>query len=106
MKPDKDTATELTDAEHLSMMTQGKGWSIAYHKLTEAILDLQNINNVDTSSIESMTVDLKARKIAADMLFNWVKRDIYGTVEQAEVAKQALMNEQDNTYIGRESAGT
>ena len=101
MKADKETEKVISDAEHLRMMTESEGWKIAYQSLTDRILDLQNINNVDDSSIENAIADMKARKAAATILFEWVKRDVYGKVEQSTVAQAALENHAQETFIER-----
>lgn len=101
MKPDKDTEKVLSDAENLRLMTESEGWKIAYASLSERILDLQNINNVDDSSIENAIHDMKARKAAAAILFEWVKKDVYGKVEQGIVSQQAMENHEAETFIER-----
>lgn len=101
MKPDAETKQELTDAEALKQMTDTRGWGIARESLVNRILDLQNINNVDTTSIETMSVDLKARKMAADMLFVWLKSDVEGRIEQQENTAAALLDKDKDDFVQR-----
>lgn len=101
MEVDNETKKELSDVEHIRLMTETKGWQLAYAALTNKILDLQNINNVDVTNVDTMVIDLKARKMAAEMLFDWAKSGIYGRIEQAENAKDALIDKPDSDFITR-----
>lgn len=83
---DAETQKNLTDAEKVLLTLGSEGWAIIKAKLDEKILDLQNINNLDFTTEQSVLFDLKARKMAADLLFNWLKIDVYGFVEQQRAA--------------------
>lgn len=100
---DKDTKKELSEGEHIRMMTESEGWRIVYAKLQDKILDLQNINNIDDSTPENALADMKARKMAAVTLFAWAKEDVYGRVEQSQTAQDALTDKgTQHQFIGRE----
>lgn len=75
------------DAEHIANMTQSDGWLLVYPKLQAFIIDLQNINNIDMEKPETISVQLMARKMAAELIYTWLKREVFGTLEQAATQK-------------------
>jgi hypothetical protein len=79
---DSDTKQTLLEGEKLKLLTEHEGWGIAYDKFSAKILELQYIGNVDDSTPEKALIDMKARKLAVEVLMNWMKNDILGTVEQ------------------------
>lgn len=81
-KVDKETHEMLSDADHVINMEASQGWRIVKTKLDGRILDLQNINNLDFATQETVLFDLKARKMAADLLFAWLRDDVYGFIDQ------------------------
>lgn len=103
MKPDNldaDTNKVLTDAEEVRNLTHSRGWAVIHAKLVEKILDLQNINNIDAEKPETLTTQLLGRKLASDLLYGWLKADVFGAVEQADAAK--MPEEAPEGYIGRQ----
>ena len=70
---DNETKEIVTEAKVIKDLLSHDGWPIARTKLTDKILDLVNIENVDDSSMEKMAIDLKARKLASVILFDWLK---------------------------------
>lgn len=83
-KLDAETQKVLTDAEEVANLIESKGWGVIHGKLTEKILDLQNINNIDVSDPATLSSQLLGRKLASDLLFAWLKGDVFGLVEQAK----------------------
>ena len=81
---DAETKQILTDADEIKATLSGRGWSIIKAKLDTLILDLQNIHNIEGTTSDDMMMSLKARAMASKLLFDWLKNDVYGTVEQAE----------------------
>lgn len=81
---DPETEQIKNIARSLQGLIDHEGWAIARSRLTDKILDLQNAFNVDDSSMEKMIVDLKARKFATTILFDWL-RDIESTPQQADI---------------------
>lgn len=71
------------EAQHIQNLIESDGWKIVEQKVRDRILDLQNINNIDEANL---AVDLKARIMASKLLFDWLKSDVYGAVEQASAA--------------------
>ena len=78
---DKETQAVMLDGEEIRAMTSGKGWELVKSKLDARILDLQNINNLDTSSLDTIGIQIAARKMATDLIFDWLKIDVYGAIE-------------------------
>lgn len=101
--PDKETKEILSEADHVKAMIGSDGWKSVETKLKERILDLQNINNLDVVKIETLPQQLAARKMAVEVIWDWLKKDVYGFVEQQESNAQKLLNKDYGmNYIGRE----
>lgn len=82
-KLDKETSQIQAIARSLKGLIEHEGWNIARDRLTERILNLQNAFNIEGKTADEMFVDLRARKIASTILFDWLK-DIEGTVDQTQ----------------------
>lgn len=82
-KLDPETSRIKAIADALKSLTQNEGWPIARDRLTTKILDLQNAFSIEGKTADEMFVDLRARKIASTILFEWLK-DIEGTVDQTQ----------------------
>lgn len=80
---DKETQQVLSEAKQLQSLVGSEGWSVARGKLTQKIIDLQNAFNIEDKSADEMLVDLKARKQASLVLFDWL-RDVEGTASGAD----------------------
>lgn len=91
---DKDSIRIQNEAKSIIDIIESAAWGPMKQTLVDKIIDLQDINNVDVSSIESIAIDLKARKLAATILFNWMQ-EIEGAKSQQE------FNTVDKTYIVR-----
>jgi hypothetical protein len=104
MKADQDTVKELSAAEHLKNMVASQGWQIAKAALDKEIIDLQMIGNVVGSTPDEKVKNMEARTMAVSILYTWLKRDVYGHIEQQEVTKDALRDEKDASFISRDSA--
>lgn len=77
----------LTEAEHIRHMVDSSGWNSVYPKLSARILDIQNINNLaDVTDPQQLLIEIKARKLAADTMYAWLKQDVYGFIEQQSAA--------------------
>ena len=79
---DEETKKVLSDGEKLRLMTEHDGWAVARKIMSDKILDLQMIGNVDDSTPEKAIVDLKSRNYAVQILSEFLLKDIEGTVEQ------------------------
>ena len=80
-KLDAETARLQHIGKALQEMIVSEGWDIARSRLTERILALQNAFQIEDKTADEMLVDLKSRKLASALLFDWLK-DVEGTVEQ------------------------
>lgn len=100
---DTETKAEITAGEKIEYMTMTEGWALVFESLKERILDLQNLNNIDDSSPEHAVNDLRARKLAVDLLWAWVKVDVTGAVEQYRNNLKTLNDPraQDEGYLDR-----
>jgi hypothetical protein len=87
--PDAETQKLIQEAQHVEAMLTSQGWQLVKAKLDARILDLQNINNIDTSHASTLETQLLGRKLASELLFDFLKRDVYGFVEQARTNSAA-----------------
>lgn len=88
----------LTEAEHVRHMIDSTGWNSVYPKLSARILDIQNINNLaDVTDPQQLLIEIKARKLAADTMYAWLKQDVYGFVEQQTIATNK--EDEPRTYV-------
>ncbi|MHB1086426.1 MAG: hypothetical protein ACYCZ0_01610 [Minisyncoccota bacterium] len=78
---DAETSKIMTDAEEIRATTSGKGWELMKSKLDNRVLDLQNISNLDLSVPESISTQIMARRMASDLIYEWLKIDVYGAIE-------------------------
>ena|ERR1700749_2872890 len=98
---DTETQKLLTDADHVKSLTESQGWEIVKARLDQRILDLQNINNLDLSKIDTLPQQLAARQMAVAEMFAWLKQDVYGFVHQQESNNQELLEKAED-FIGRQ----
>lgn len=101
-KEDKETLQILTEADHVRSMTESEGWKSVKGKLDAKILDLQNINNLDLVDVTTLPTQLAARKMAVDIIWSWLKGDVYGFIEQQEANNQKEKDKEQENFIGRE----
>lgn len=86
---DNETKKVLSEQEHLLALIGHSGWPIARVRLTDKIMDLQNAFNIEDKDERSMLIDLHARKIASNILFDWLK-DIESSKEVVDENKATL----------------
>lgn len=98
-KIDKETEQLKAIGKALKEMCDTDGWKIARDRITEKILSLQNAFDIEESNPEEMVRELKARKIATQILFDWLKTDIEGEVAALEIN---LPNEKNSYIVNRE----
>lgn len=100
--PDKETSKEMTDADHVKSLLGSDGWSIIKAKLDTRLLDLQNIHNLDMTQPDTLGVQLAARKMAVEIVWQWLTQDVVGFVEQQELNNQKILDKGVESFIGRE----
>lgn len=79
---DNETKKIISDGEKLKLMTEHEGWGVARSLLSAKILDLQMIGDIVDLDPQAMAIQAKAKRLAAEILYNFLKQDIEGTVEQ------------------------
>lgn len=99
---DPETKKIFTDAEEIRLMTEGRGWQIVESKLKDKILDLQMIGNVTGSTTEEKIRNMEARQIAVSILFEWLKSDVYGSIQQADANRTEDRPQQESYIENRE----
>lgn len=100
---DKETKQILSDADHVISMTNSDGWKVVYAKLQERIADLQNINNLDLTKPDTLSIQLLARKMAVDEIYAWLRLDVFGFVEQQKNNSSKALDNQIESFIDREN---
>lgn len=95
---DSETKEIVTEQKKIKELVSGEAWGIVRAKLIEKIGDLQNAFNADDSDPQKLIIDIKARKFATDVLFDWLK-DVEGTAEQHNTNSLTLNK---SNYIVRE----
>jgi hypothetical protein len=84
-KADAETEQIVSDAEHIQSLTRSNGWVIVHAKLVERVVDMQNINNIDVTNPDSIGSQIAARKMAAELVMEWLKQDVFGAIEASEI---------------------
>lgn len=98
---DKETQTILTEADHVKSMIGSDGWKSVKDKLDIRLIDLQNMATLDRSNPETLNVQIDGRLLAVELIFAWLKADIYGFVEQQE-SNNKPVDKGTESFIGRE----
>ena len=86
---DKDTQKILGEQKQVAKLTETEGWNIARNKLVEKVLDLQNAFNINDGNAEQLLIDIRARKLATSILYDWLK-EIEGTKDEYDTNKSTL----------------
>lgn len=100
LEHDRETKEILSEADHVKNMISSDGWNIVKVKLDAKILDLQNISNIDMAKPETLSIQLAARTLAVALIWEWLKDDVYGFIEQQEANNQKPKPQEEN-YIDR-----
>jgi len=88
MQADKETLQVLSDGEKLTQLTKSDGWAIARAKFVDKVLDLQSIMNLPQDNLEAALIDIKARKLAIEILQEFFS-EIEGASEQHKEVEEA-----------------
>jgi len=86
---DPETKQILSEQEMLRELVGHQGWQVARKIMAEKILDLQDAFKIEDRTATAMLNDLRVRKKAAQILFDFLK-EIEGTAQQS----------QDNKILG------
>lgn len=95
---DDETKKVIEEQRPIAKLLETEGWNEARAKLVERIMDLQNAFNVDDSDANALVIDIKSRKMATNILYDWL-REVEGTKEQYNANKLTL---KDKPYMIRE----
>lgn len=95
---DKETQQVMDEQKQAEQLVRSDGWGYARAKLVERVLELQNAFNIEDSDAQMMLIDIRARKLATEILYDWLK-EVEGTKEQYESNKLTL---NPKPYIIRE----
>lgn len=79
---DVETKNLLSEQDRIKDLVSHEAWPLLRKRLTDKILELQNAFSIDASDANKMLVDLTARKIATETLFNFL-REVEGTAQQS-----------------------
>lgn len=80
---DSETKKIVSEQDMLRELVGHQGWKVARKKMSEKILDLQDAFKIDDRTATAMLNDLRVRKKAAQILFEFLQ-EIEGTAQQAE----------------------
>lgn len=78
---DKETLAVLREGQMLDDYTKSEGWAWIKDRLTEKIMDLQSIRNLEGTDPMMVVQDIKARNTAIEILEEIIK-DVEGRAEQ------------------------
>lgn len=105
MESEREDKQQLTDAQEIEGVLSTRGWSLIKAAFDQRILDLQNINNIDTDEPAKMQTEIRARVLAYKLLFDFLKQDVYGVVEQQRATHSPLIENTESDYIVRGKEG-
>lgn len=88
---DSETKKVIGEQKGLQSLVSHESWGVARQKLIDKILDLQNAFNILDVDEKSMFIDLKARKIATEILVEWL-REVEGTAQEAVENKDLIQS--------------
>lgn len=98
----KDEDKEIiTEADHVKSMLGSNGWKSVYGKLQARLIDLQNIHNLDMTKPETLPIQLASRTMAVQIIWDWLKQDVTGFVEQQENNTSTVVERGVNDFIER-----
>ena len=97
MKPNKDTAKILTEAEELQNGVKGSFWGIVKKRFVEKITAMNDIMNIDISDPnlpQTLVSNQKVVRILIEMI-----KEIEGEGKSVEDYNKAFQNEKRDEYL-------
>lgn len=93
---ERDIETKKVETEQAKLfdLVGHEGWKIARRRIESKIMDLQNAFNIEDADPSKMLIDLNARKIASNLIFEWL-RELEGDASQV----QEMAPVKDKSYI-------
>lgn len=95
--PKKPTKKQIAEEQKIidskvkiNTFVSSSEWQIVRQSLIDKIMDLQSVMNIDNdSSPEIIVIDMRSRKIAIEILLEWL-RDIEGTALEVSSTPKML----------------
>lgn len=101
---DKETKKILDEGKVLKEFISHEGYAIAKAKLFNRVSGIIDIHTMDMEQPpQQLAVELKARKLASQIILDWFRIDIEGTVQQAETNGQNFTLNQKSWIIREDS---
>lgn len=95
---DKETLEIQREGQMIEDFTKTEGWTWIKDRLSETIIDLQSIRNInDALSPEEVVLDIKARNTAVEILMNVIK-NVEGRASQHSNNKQVTVTHEEILY--------
>jgi len=102
MSKDKETRKISIEGKRLKELVESEGWQIAKKKLMDKLMDAGSVMNFDSKlDPQKAVIEIAAKKMAIEMVYEWITRDVYGTVEQHKSNSKEIFNEMKEDYIIR-----
>lgn len=80
---DIETKTVESRGKLLKELSENPGWHLAKSILSDKILDIQSIMNIDDTDPIKVFQEVQTRRIAAGLILEWLQ-EIEGTAQQYE----------------------
>lgn len=100
---DPESNELLSEGDEVRATLQSRGWAVIKQTLDDRILDLQNIENIEGDTTDALMLDLKSRRAASRILFDWLRNDVYGFVAQQEANMRPPTPPEAEDFIGRDA---
>lgn len=98
---DKETQNAVRQNAEVEAVLATEGWQMIYRMAQDKILDLQSINNLDLTTTESAILDIKARRMASQVILDWLK-EVHALALNNNSVRQSFQDDQtSDSYIVR-----
>ena len=102
-KIDVKTSNIIREGKQLKDLTNHEGYAIAKAKLISRLQGIIDIHTLDMDTTpEQLAIELKARQKASQMVLEWLRVDIEGTVQQTETNTSAFTLNTESLIIREE----
>lgn len=93
MKLDKETIDNLTEGEKWKHFVDGEMWQKARDILANKVIDMQSVNNIETTDAQEALNEIRSRRTAVTMVWEWLK-EIEAKADQHETNSQMYQPEE------------
>ena len=102
MSQDKETRKIKFEGKKLKEMVEGEGWPIAKKKIMDRLMDAGSVMNFGNElEPQKAVIEIHAKKMAVEMVYQWIVQDIEGTVAQHRANSTDIYKEMKDDYIIR-----